>query len=276
MPNPELDNASHAQRLPVLMYHRVGPVDGPWERSMCVEASRFREHMQALRDAGYWAVTLAECLDWLDGWHVLPPKAFLLTFDDGYRGVHDLAAPVLADLAWPATLFLVAGKIGGTDDWGQACPPRGRAYPLVDWSEIRALQRAGWDFGSHSVTHADLPTLPAHSLTQELQNSRAILEDGLMAPVTTLAYPFGRFNEAVAQAAQDAGYRAAFSTRSGFNRPGQACFGLHRLDVTGADSASVLRRKIAVGSNDGSIHKLARYVLDRSRARLQSFLWRHR
>jgi peptidoglycan/xylan/chitin deacetylase (PgdA/CDA1 family) len=77
--------------------------------------------------------------------------------------------------------------------------------------------------------------------------------------VQYLAYPYGRFNERVLSTARAAGYEAAFSTQPGFNRHGVDPYRIHRLDIFGTDTATMLVRKLCFGSNDGSWRQTARY-----------------
>ena len=235
------------------MYHRVGEAHNDWERKYCVGAQRFSEHMRTLARAGWRAVSIDHFFAWLDGGAELPEQSFLLTFDDGFLGVHEHAAPVLAELGWPATVFLVSQLIGQRDTWCEAHNPSGVTYPLMDASHIRELRGQGFSFHSHTRNHADLPTLADQPLHAQLAGAREDLQALLGEEVAYLAYPYGHYDDRVLQAAQDAGYRAAFSVQPGFNRRDVDRFRLRRLDVFGTDSAAALRRKITLGSNDGSL-----------------------
>jgi peptidoglycan/xylan/chitin deacetylase (PgdA/CDA1 family) len=254
--------------IPVLMYHRVGETHNEWERKYCVSARRFAEHMNLLAAKGWRAITLGDFFNWLDSGASLPEKSFLLTFDDGFHGVYEHAAPVLTALNWPATVFLVSTLIGKRDIWCAAENPNGATYPLMDAAQIRELSGRGFTFHSHTRSHADLPKTDAATLRDELAGSRDELQQLLGAPVDYLAYPFGRYDARVIAAAQEAGYLAAFSTQPGFNRLGIERFKLRRLDIFGADSAPALLRKIQLGSNDGSVGNGIRYFANRVRARL--------
>ena len=252
------------------MYHRVGRAETSAERRYCVSPTRFRDHMHALRDAGYQAISLPAFVAWSRGESSLPERSLLLTFDDGFMGVHDDAAPLFESLGWPATMFLVSSLIGGTDTWGtNEAQRRRRSYPLLGWPEIHAMRQGGWSFGSHSRTHADLPTLPDEQLEDQLRGSKAELEAGLEQAVDALAYPYGRFDSRVAQAAAAAGYTMAFSTRSGFNQPRQDAFAIRRIEVAGTDTAGELLRKVQLGMNDVSMASLARYYATRLLQRLR-------
>jgi peptidoglycan/xylan/chitin deacetylase (PgdA/CDA1 family) len=256
-----------AVRVPVLMYHRVGEANNDWERKYCVSPQRFADHMRTLARAGWRAVSIEDFFTWLDGRAELPEQSFLLTFDDGFLGVHEHAAPVLKGLGWPATVFLVTQLIGQRDDWCEAHNPSGVTYPLMDASHIRELRGQGFSFHSHTRNHADLPTLDDHQLHDQLAGSRADLQDLLGTDVAYLAYPYGRYDDRVLQSAQTAGYRAAFSVQPGFNRRDIDRFRLRRLDVFGTDTATALRRKITLGSNDGSLGHNLRYAASRVMAR---------
>ncbi len=257
-----------ATRTPILMYHRVGDAHNEWERKYCVSPQRFSEHMQVLARAGWQAVTIDNFFAWLDGSIELPEQSFLLTFDDGFLGVYEHAAPLLAALSWPATVFLVSQLIGQRDAWCETHNPSGATYPLMGASHILNLREHGFSFHSHTRSHADLPTLDDNALYSQLAGARDDLQTLLGEAVDYLAYPYGRYDDRVLQAAQAAGYRGAFSVQPGFNRPNIDRFRLRRLDVFGTDSAAALRRKITLGSNNGSLAHTAAYAANRLLARL--------
>lgn len=258
----------HVIRIPVLMYHRVGEAHNDWERKYCVSTQRFSDHMHTLNRSGWRAVTIDDFFSWLDGHTELPEQSFLLTFDDGFLGVYEHAAPVLAALGWPVTVFLVSQLIGQRDTWCKTRNPSGFTYPLMDASHIRELREQGFSFHSHTRNHADLPTLDDRQLHDQLAGAREDLQALLGEEVHYLAYPYGHYDDRVLLAAQAAGYRAAFSVQPGFNRRDIERFRLRRLDVFGTDSAAALRRKITLGSNDGSLTHSLRYAANRVLARL--------
>ena len=259
-----------AESVLVLMYHRVGEASNAWEARYAIGASRFADHMRALQAEGFRAVEAAALADWLQGGASLPQRSFVLTFDDGFRGVKENALPVLQRLGWPFTVFLVSGLIGRQDLWTRSANPDGVTYPLLDATEILEMQRAGVAFHSHTRSHASLPTLDDEQLAAELAGSRSELQALLGTQVDLLAYPFGHVDERVARAAKQAGYRAAFSTQPGFNRRDVDRHRIRRLDVYGTDTSSQLLRKMKLGTNDGSVSNLARYYWGRARSRLQA------
>lgn len=125
------------------------------------------------------------------------------------------------------------------------------------------MRKLGISFHSHTRNHPDLTKLSDDELTNELIGSRQDLESLLNEQVTYLAYPYGRYDERVLNAARAAGYQAAFSTQPGFNRRGVDSFRIRRLDVFGTDTPTMLTRKIFFGSNDGSWRQTWRYYSTR-------------
>jgi peptidoglycan/xylan/chitin deacetylase (PgdA/CDA1 family) len=252
----------------VLMYHRLGQARNAWERKYCVAPDRFAAQMEVLAAEGRRAVELQALVDWLQGGPALPAGSIVITFDDGFRGVREHALPVLERLGWPFTVFLVSDLIGREDLWTLPENPAGIAHPLLDADEIRDMQRRGVRFESHTRSHARLPTLDAAALADQLAGSREQLSELLGREVRYLAYPYGEHDPRVEAAARSAGYRAAFSTRPGFNRADVDHFRIRRLDVYGTDTPAMLLRKVHLGSNDGSLAHATGYYLDRVRARV--------
>lgn len=255
----------YATRIPVLMYHRIGDAHNPWEAKYCVSPRLFSEQMRMLATQGMHACAIDDFIDWLNGGRPLPKGSFLLTFDDGFLGVYEYAAPVLREFGWPATVFLVSQLIGKVDEWCRAENPSGATYPLLTLEHIHSMRAHGFSFHSHTRHHPDLPTLSDAQLKDELSGSKQDLEDMLGEPVTYLAYPFGRYDERVLSLARQAGYDAAFSVQPGFNRVDVDRFRIRRLDVFGTDTPPMLMRKIKFGTNDGSIQNVSRYYWARFR-----------
>ena len=260
--------AKQASRVTVLMYHRIGDARNDWERRYCVSPERFASHMQALERRGMRPCRVEDFVSWLDGRGSLPERSFVLTFDDGFFGVYEHAFPLLAEMKWPATVFLVSGLIGKADSWTEHENPAGTTHPLLGRREILEMARGGFSFHSHSRTHPDLRALSRDALADELAGARRDLEDLLGRPVPYLAYPYGWYDESVLDAARASGYAAAFSVQPGFNRRDVDRFRIRRLDVYGTDSARTLMRKVTFGSNDGSWRQFLRYYAERAAARV--------
>lgn len=228
-------------RLPaVLAYHKVGSpeVGGTW----CTRR-QFRSHLDALARAGWQACELAAFEARLHASPDLPvpaARAVLLTFDEGYADFAAVAWPELAARRLPATLFVVTDFAGRRSGWDLPLP--GHRALHLDWPALRELSRAGVAIGSHSASHRDLRRLDDAALVRELGGSRSALEDALGVPVRALAYPFGRSDARVREAARAAGYALGFSMCP---RPaGEHPFALPRSGVYIIDTAGAVLDKV--------------------------------
>ncbi len=259
---------NEVKRVPVLMYHRIGGANNDWEARYAISPDNFKAQMHALAKKGLQAVTVDALMNWLENGVKLPDQAFLITFDDGFRGVYDYAMSVLEDLNWPFTVFLVSDLIGAHDEWTRALNPSGITYPLLNLDEIKNMQQQGVSFQSHTRNHPSLPTLDDETLLEQLKGSRLFLTKLLGHEVEYIAYPFGHLDERVKAASQAAGYRAGFSTQPGFNRKDVDAFKIRRIDVFGTDTPAMLMRKIKLGSNDGRLAHKAGYYLNQLKIRL--------
>ncbi len=120
---------------------------------------------------------------------------------------------------------------------------------FMTWEQVRQLGRSGTGFsiGSHAHSHRKLAKLDENAQLDELTRSRRILEDRLGTPILGLAYPYGwpgTYTARTVALAAQAGYRMAFSSREGINRPGRFDrYEVRRLGVGSADSALLLRAR---------------------------------
>jgi peptidoglycan/xylan/chitin deacetylase (PgdA/CDA1 family) len=128
---------------------------------------------------------------------------------------------------------------------------RGRSL-FMGWNEVRQLLATGMAVGSHGHAHVALAGLDDDAQRRELAGSKAALEEALGCEVTAIAYPFGwpgTFTRRTTELAAEAGYRLAFSSLEGVNRPGRPGFepmALRRLNVGTGDSPPLLRARAAL------------------------------
>lgn len=220
--------------VPVLMYHEVSPSPHPAFRRYTVTVRAFTRQMRWLAALGYRAIDLDTLVRARQGRGALPRRPVVLTFDDGFQGCADHAVPVLRAHGFTAAFYLVTGLVGATSRWLR--PELGMELPLMGWDTVRALAAEGFQCGAHSVTHPRLPGLDPSRRRAELVDARKRLEDELKRPVLHLAYPYGALDPAVRQAAAEAGYVTACSTRAGLSGADDDLLALRRVTVYGHDS----------------------------------------
>lgn len=192
--------------LPILTYHSLdcsGSV-------VSVRPERFDEQMSTVEALGHRAVCLREAVSHRRETGQWPPRAVVLTFDDGYANLHRHALPALARRGFAATVFLATDHVGGHNDW-EAPPPGLGLQPMLDWSQVAELAEEGWEVGAHTRTHPDLTALTGDEAESEMRGSRKEIEERLQQPVESFAYPFGYASELVtAIAARE--FRASCTT----------------------------------------------------------------
>lgn len=197
----------------VLCYHAVAE---RWTGAIAVSPERLRSQLTSLLGKGYEAVTFSTLV-----LGETPRRALAITFDDGFCSVFDRARPIMEDLGIPGTVFVPAGLIGqpgpmrwpGIDKW-LGTEFENELTPMT-WDQLRTLQDAGWEVGSHTVSHPRLTELDDEALADQLVNSRERCSRELGRPCRTLAYPYGNEDQRVQEAARDAGYAAAASLSPG-------------------------------------------------------------
>lgn len=194
----------------VLAYHGVNHVANPDDpHRLIVPPELLESHIRMLLDWGYRFITAGELL--AEGAERQPRRrTAVLTFDDGWADATTVAAPLLARLGVPATFYVCGGWWGG-----QHALVRGEAGRILDEEAACRLVMAGFELGSHTMTHPDLRELNDAELAAELTRSKAVVERVSGQPCRTLAYPFGLFDERVERAAGDAGYELAFAWMPG-------------------------------------------------------------
>jgi len=223
-----------ATSVPVLMYHEVSPAPHPSFRRYTVTVRAFTWQMRWLAARGYQAIDMDALLRARTGQGSLPERPVLITFDDGFQGAIDHAVPVLRAQEFTAVFYLVTGLMGKTSRW--MLPELGLELPLITWDSARALAAAGFQCGTHTVTHPRLASLEPARCRAELVDARRRLEDELGRPAVHLAYPFGSYDKAVQAVAVEAGYLTACSTRPGLSGPDDDLLALRRVTIYGRDS----------------------------------------
>jgi len=192
----------------IVTYHALGEPRSP----VSVPLAQLASDLAALVDAGFAFVSLDQCADWLAGRTRLPERPVAVTFDDGYAGLARDGLPILSRLGVPATVFVIAGRVGRDNRW----PGQGRGVrpmPLADWQELGALVASGLTLGSHSMSHPALPSLRDAALAEEVVASADHLEQMIQAPVRHFSYPYGR-RGAREMAAASQRYRTAVTAVS--------------------------------------------------------------
>jgi peptidoglycan/xylan/chitin deacetylase (PgdA/CDA1 family) len=265
----------------VLSYHGLRPADFAGDlpfANLHIAADVFEEHCRVLAEhchpIGLDAWSAAN-----EGGRALPSRPVLLTFDDGYRSVFELARPILRRYRIPAVIFVCSNPVRDQRlFWfdalarkrGEAAVSDARASGGADWRDLAGhhataadesdplspmtrdhvaqLAAEGFTIGAHTASHAPLAELSPDDQRCELEMCRDALTEWTGLRIDTLAYPWGKrgadYTIESVDLARAAGFRTAFSTHVGFAAPSQDPLERSRFVVMSEVSPAELAHRI--------------------------------
>lgn len=237
--------------IPILMYHQVDdmPPSGAPLRGMTVSPQRFEQHMRWLKSWGFQGLSMRDLEPYLSG--QMSGRVVGITFDDGYANTHANALPVLTAMGHTATCYAVSHHMGGHNHWDA---PLGVARKtLMDLAAWREWVAAGMDVGSHSCDHIDLTQSDEASVRDQIQRSKAELEQNLGLEVRHFCYPYGRYLPHHPEWVAQAGYVSATTTQRGRVRSasGISAFQLPRVLVNHRSTWGHLALKLFTRYEEG-------------------------
>ena len=230
------DRADRVNRI--LTYHSVG------ERSheMNVTCDQFRAQME-------WLATTQSVIRVADA--ARGESGVAISFDDGYRDNLTNAAPVLESLALPATVFVVAGRLGGFLAHDEPV----EVNRLMNYDEVRALDAMGVEIGAHTLSHVRLAQVSDREQFHEIVESVKRLEACLEHSVSGFAYPYGSildYNAISTRIVSERGLEYALTNRYGPNGPDRDRWALRRIWIDASDTLEVFQAKV-----DGRLDRMA-------------------
>lgn len=215
--------------LPVLMYHffydaKKGEkgADNNW-----MEVSAFEEQIKYLSDNNYYFPTWSEVEDYIDGKKTLPQKSVVITIDDGDETFIKYAIPIIEKYKVKATSFVVTSWNG---DW---LPKQYKSAKLDFQSHSHDMHRAGANGKGRFVN------LSYKDALEDVTKSKNIIGN-----CTIFCYPFGHYNDNAIKVLKEAGYKLAFTTKSGRVYPGANKYQLPRVRMVKGISMSAFKEAV--------------------------------
>lgn len=208
--------------VPIILYHRIAisPTDGVnYKSPYYVKPELFEEEMKLLHNWGYQTITTEMLINAIKDGADLPPRPILITFDDGNLDNYVTAFPIMQKYGFTGVLYIVGNYLG--------------AENYMNADQVKEMATAGWEIGSHSMSHADLPSLEPQQQRYEVVESRVFLEEKLGVTVQTIAYPFGKGNTGIVDYAMFAGYIAGMGLGYTHDQTLYNLYSLQRRDIKG-------------------------------------------
>ena len=184
------------QSIAVLNYHFFydSSLGEGCNETICLDTSKFREHLQYLKDNNYNTLTMNEFKRWMYGEIELPSKSVLITIDDGALGTGkhngNKLIPLLEEYKMHATLFLIAG-----------------------WWDIENYRSPYLDIQSHtydmhqygSCGRGQLNCATYEEAKTDLQKSIDVIGN-----TDSFCFPFYMYSDTSLRAIKDVGFQIAF------------------------------------------------------------------
>lgn len=190
---------------PILLYNIVADStdDDPyyqWESPLNVSSTQFEQEMMALRDLGYTSITVSQLAKVMWEGGLLPPRPVLITFDTNKLGVYKKAFPIMKQVGFVGTVYVVVNQLNGNG--------------VMTNQQLQEMVAAGWEIGSKGMTGNNLVDILANnpeSLGDEISGSRLKLEEVFGVPVNSFSYPGGAIDGEgkITSRVQSWGYRSA-------------------------------------------------------------------
>ena len=227
-----LSNQEISACVPVLLYHEIDPAaDG--SNGAVISPETFENHIRALAENGYTAVSPEELTAYVEHGGTLPEKPVLITFDDGYQSNYDYAYPVLKKYGMKATIFVIGSSAGKDEykDTGQPIIPHFGAEEAREMTDSGLIsiqshtydlhQAAAYETGTVRENMAPLPGEDewdyADMLADDTEKERQLILSLTGEEPFALAYPEGRYTELTTSVLVQLGVKITFTTQPGGN-----------------------------------------------------------
>jgi peptidoglycan/xylan/chitin deacetylase (PgdA/CDA1 family) len=205
--------------IPILAYHALVSgfeiaLPGGWSAQHAVSCFSYCTHLNFFNDYDWETVGLEA---FADARTANVRERVAITFDDGHAS-DMFAADELERRGLIATFFVPWSHLGRSG--------------YLERRAVVELVKRGFKIGSHGLEHLPLTGKSRIEVEYELKESKSRLEDLTGAEIRDLAFPFGRYDRTVIEAATAAGYQMIVTSDIGIARPGRRRV-LPRLPVTG-------------------------------------------
>ncbi len=234
--------------IPTLMYHHFVKV-GEQTSGTTITKEAFKEQMVYLKSKGYNTISDQDMFDFYYNGKELPPNPVHITMDDGYESNYEFAYPILKENNMKATIFKIV--------------ERAKVHPIsnrLTWAQMKEMSDSGvMSIQSHTydLHHKEIVNSVEKSamvakdnyehhkkVKEDLLMSRKVIESKLGKPVTSLAYPYGHYNEKIMLDAKESGIKIAYTVAHGVNNLSTNPLKLNRINVTPEFNGEKIHKEI--------------------------------
>ncbi len=227
--------AGESVTIPILMYHHLKYRAANASQALktwTVAPDQFAAQLDYFQSCGFHTITFKQLVEFFDAGAPLPTNPILLTFDDGWLDSYTVAFPELKKRGMVGNFFIPTqyADVGGE--------------LLVNWDQVLEMDRAGMEFGGHTISHEDLSRITLEEMRRQLRVGKAKMEEKLGHPTYALSYPFGAFNPRVVAETKAAGHRAALILCCGYEQSSDILLTLPRIRISYGDTLQEIGDKL--------------------------------
>ncbi|HEY4373220.1 MAG TPA: poly-beta-1,6-N-acetyl-D-glucosamine N-deacetylase PgaB [Burkholderiales bacterium] len=256
-PPPVPDNS-----FTVLSYHEVRDDVRDHADAYAVDSGALVAQFAWLKGEGWNPVSLQQIIDSRSGGKALPPKAVLLTFDDGYLSFYTRVYPLLQAYHYPALMAVVGHWIQnpaaqGGQGFGEDANVKDETFP--SWGQIREMVNSGLvEVASHTydlhhgvlanpqgnqepaaTTHLYDPATGYETDAQwrarvrdDMQKNSDLIERETGQRPRAMVWPYGSYGKQLIGIAGELGMPVCITLDDGLNTPQVPLTAVRRLLVT--------------------------------------------
>jgi len=222
--NPSSVYSDGYRTLPILCYHQFSA--GKASHQLELSAADFEAQLQYLKRNRYRILSFAEVEEIMLKGQPIPERAVVITIDDGYRSVYNVAWPLLQKHGVKATLFNYTDFIG--------------APAAMTWEQTREMAASGLiEIESHAKSHSSLSRQPTDNsqsgyierLRKEIRGSNRAFKRHLGSAPRYLSYPYGNSSSEASNVAREEGIVLAATVTRGRNSTFADPYLLHRTMI---------------------------------------------
>lgn len=222
----------NAQVVPVLMYHTFD--ENPKFPGINTKEANFKAHLRMLKTNGYTSISGEDLELYQKGLKKLPEKSVMITIDDGYKSVYDVAYPALKEFDMKATLFVITSHIESGERF---------ELPMTSWKQLKEMSDSGyievenhthdlhWRGNNNSVgfegmiTNTKKDGTPISNqqrkqiIIDDLNTAKQLIETNIGKESKSFSYPYGAYDSIAVSAVREVGYTNTHSVIVGGNYP---------------------------------------------------------
>ncbi|TDD98638.1 polysaccharide deacetylase family protein [Flavobacterium cellulosilyticum] len=230
-------------KLPILMYHNVGPAETD-SVGLCISKAKLEQQFDFLSKNEYVTFHFSE----LDKINDLPKKSIILTFDDVTENQLLYAVPLLEKYNLKACFFIPFSYIGMKDLWNFG------SEKIMTIDQLKELNPEQIELGYHSFEHKKYDSMSEEAIQKDFLDCNDIIKNNDLKVFCSLAYPYGNYPRELAEKQkfkkimQENGIKYGLKIGNRPNKfPFKDDFEIKRIDIKGEDSLFSFKLKLKFG-----------------------------